>query len=250
MQAEVKPRRKHSCGGPVERNLRRLFHWVVITGWRLVFTLSCRVRVVQVAPVPRHGGLIMASNHISHFDPPVLSGFFPRRIDWMAMMELFGTPFWRRVFTLLNCIPVERGGGDRTSLHVALRRLEEGRVVGIFPEGGIRAGEHSILNGATMKEGLALLSILSGAPVLPCALIGTDRLYQPGIWLRRPTIHLVIGETVEPPKPDARQPGARGRFATELSQAFVRLREEAVARFGLAPEDLPQTPQARKGRHP
>jgi len=250
MQAATAPSRHHSCGGLPERILRAVFHWLVIKGFRLLFSITCRVRVLEISPAPRRGGFIMASNHISHFDPPVLSGFFPRRIDWMAMDELFGTPFWKRIFTLLNCIPVDRGGGDRTSLRTSLHRLAEGRVVGIFPEGGIRAGEHSILNGAPMKQGLALLGILSAEPVIPCALIGTDRLYRPLAWLHRPKIHLLIGEAVEPPKPDARQTGARERFANDLSSAFAKLRDEAVSRFGLLPEDLPQTPQARKGRHP
>ena len=242
--------RPHSCGGRPERLLRTVFHWLVITGCRLLFSVACRVRVVEIAPVPRHGRLIMASNHISHFDPPVLSGFFPRRLDWMAMGELFGTPLWKRVFTLLNCIPVERGGADRTSLRTAIHRLEEGRVIGIFPEGGIRAGEWSILNGAPMKPGLAALSIMSGAPVIPCVLIGSDRLYKPANWLRRTTLLLLIGEAVEPPREEARQAGTRERFADDLSRAFTSLKEEAIARFGLSPEDLPQTPQARKGRHP
>jgi len=242
--------RRHSCGGLPERVLRTAFHWLVIKGCRLLFLITCRVRVVELVPVPRSGMLIMASNHISHFDPPILSGFFPRRLDWMAMGELFATPLWKRVFTLLNCIPVDRGGGDRTSLRTALHRLEDGRVIGIFPEGGIRAGGYSILNGAAMKPGLAALSILSGAPVIPCALVGSDLLYKPVNWLRRTTLHLVIGEAVEPPKRDSGQPGARERFSGELSRAFVSLRDEAVARFGLSPEDLPQTPQARKGIHP
>jgi len=242
--------RPHSCGPLPERLLRTIFHWLVIKGCRLLFLITCRVRVVELAPVPRHGRVIMASNHISHFDPPIMSGFFPRRLDWMAMGELFGTPFWKGVFTRLNCIPVDRGGGDRTSLRTALHRLEDGRVIGIFPEGGIRAGEYSILNGAPMKPGLAALSIMSGATVIPCALIGSDRLYKPVNWLRRIPLYLVIGDSVEPPKQDARQPGARERFTEELSRVFVSLQKEAVDRFGLSPEDLPQTPQARKGIHP
>ena len=242
--------RPHSCGPLPERLLRTIFHWLVIKGCRLLFLITCRVRVVELAPVPRHGRVIMASNNISHFDPPIMSGFFPRRLDWMAMGELFGTPFWKGVFTRLNCIPVDRGGGDRTSLRTALHRLEDGRVIGIFPEGGIRAGEYSILNGAPMKPGLAALSIMSGATVIPCALIGSDRLYKPVNWLRRIPLYLVIGDSVEPPKQDARQPGARERFTEELSRVFVSLQKEAVDRFGLSPEDLPQTPQARKGIHP
>lgn len=240
----------HSCGPLPERILRTVFHWLVITGCRLLYKVLCRVKVVELAKVPRKGALIMASNHISHFDPPILSGFFPRRLDWMAMGELFGTPFWRGVFTRLNCIPVDRGGGDRTSLRTALRRLEEERVIGIFPEGGIRAGEYSILNGASMKPGLAALSIMSGSPVIPCVLIGSDRLYKADNWLRRIPIYLLLGDAIEPPKQDARQPGAKQRFAEDLSKAFVGLKEEAMARFGLTEQDLPQNPQVRKGIHP
>ena len=242
--------RAHSCGRLPERAFRAVFHWLVIKGCRLLFTLTCRVRVVMLAPVPKQGALIMASNHISHFDPPIISGFFPRRLDWLAMEELFRSGWGRRIFTWLNCIPVERGGSDRTSLRHAIHRLADGRVIGIFPEGGIRAGEWSILNGAAMKPGLPALSIHSGAAIIPCALIGSDRLYKPSNWLRRTTVYLAIGEAIEPPKQDARQAGARERFATELSNAFTTMREEVVARFGLSPDDLPQTPQARKGEHP
>ncbi len=239
----------HPCGSLPERCFRAAFHRLVITGCRILFLITARVRVIQIAPVPLRGALIMASNHISHFDPPVLSGFFPRPLDWLAMEELFRSPVGRRIFTWLNCIPVDRGGGDRRSLRESLRRLAAGRAVGIFPEGGIRAGEWSILNGAPMKPGLAALSIHSGAPVVPCALIGTDRLYKPGAWLRRTTLWLLIGESLEPPLPDA-SPEARVRFAEEISRAFVRLRDEAVTRFGIQQEDLPKTPQARKGIHP
>lgn len=242
--------RAHSCGPLPERILRTVFHWLVIKGCRLLFTLTCKVRVVMLSPVPKRGALIMAANHISHFDPPIISGFFPRRLDWLAMEELFRFPAGKRIFTWLNCIPVERGGGDRTSLRNALHRLADGRVIGIFPEGGIRAGNYSILNGAEMKPGLPALSIHSGAAIIPCALIGSDRLYRPSNWLRRTALYLVIGEAIEPPKKDAKQAGVRERFSRDLSRAFTAMRDEAVARFALAPEDLPRTPQARKGEHP
>jgi 1-acyl-sn-glycerol-3-phosphate acyltransferase len=242
--------RCHSCGSFPERTFRGTFHWLVIKGCRLLFNITCHIKVIELAPVPKSCPLIMASNHISHFDPPILSGFFPRRLDWMAMGELFGTAFWKHIFTWLNCIPVDRGGGDRTSIRQALHRLEDGRVIGIFPEGGIRAGAWSILNGAEMKPGLSTLSILSGAAVIPCALIGSDLLYKPGNWLRRTTIYLVLGEAIYPPKEDARQSAAKVRFSEEISKSFVQLRDETVARFSLSSDDLPQTPQARKGNHP
>jgi 1-acyl-sn-glycerol-3-phosphate acyltransferase len=120
-------------------------------------------------------------------------------------------------------------------------------VIGIFPEGGIRAGDNSIINGAPMKPGLAALSLHSGAPVIPCVLIGSDRLYKLSAWLHRPVIVLVIGRAIAPPVITSRDEEARERFARDIARAFTSLREEAVARLSLLPEDLPQTPQARKG---
>lgn len=192
----------------------------------------------------------MASNHISHFDPPIISGFFPRRLDWLAMEEMFRANWSRKVFTALNCIAVDRSGGDRTSLRQALARLSEGRAIGIFPEGGIRAGETSILHGAPMKPGLPALSMHSGAPVIPCVLIGSDRLYQRANWLPltpRITLFLLIGKRIHPPTKQKRDPEAKERFSEELAHAFLSLKEEAVRRFQLSAHDLPQTPQARKG---
>jgi len=233
-----------------EQLFRTAFHWLVIKCCGLLFRITCKVRVIQLAPVPRHGPLIMASNHNSHFDPPIISGFFHRRLDWLAMEEMFRANWSRKVFTALNCIAVDRSGGDRTSLRQALGRLSDGRVIGIFPEGGIRAGETSILNGAPMKPGLAALSIHSGAPVIPCALIGSDRLYQRTNWLPwtpRITIILLIGKSVHPPAKQKRDSEAKERFSQELMQTFLTLKEEAIERFHLSPNDLPQTPQARKG---
>ncbi len=192
----------------------------------------------------------MASNHISHFDPPIISGFFPRRLDWLAMEEMFRSPWSKRIFTQLNCIPVDRSGSDRTSLRRALARLSDHRVIGIFPEGGIRAGETSILNGAAMKPGLSALSIHSGAPIIPCLLIGSDRLYNRENWKRSTTLILLIGEAITPPGKQDREPNSREIFSEKLAQAFINLKEEAISRFDLSPEDLPQTPQSRKGVHP
>ena len=195
----------------------------------------------------------MASNHISHFDPPIISGFFPRRLDWLAMEEMFRNSWGKRIFTTLNCIPVDRSGSDRNSLRHALQRLTDSRVIGIFPEGGIRAGATSILNGATMKPGLAALSIHSGAPIVPCLLIGSDRLYRRANWLPwlgRATLILLIGKAIIPPDKLSRQTDARENFSKHLAQAFISMKEEAITRFNLTPDDLPQTPQARKGEYP
>lgn len=235
-----------------ERLFRTTFHWLVIRSCTLLFRIICKVKVVQLAPVLRKSPLIMASNHISHFDPPIISGFFPRPLDWLAMEEMFRANWSRKIFTALNCISVDRSGGDRTSLRQALSRLNEGRAIGIFPEGGIRAGETSILNGAAMKPGLAALSIHSGAPIIPCLLLGSDRLYNRANWLPwkdRITLILIIGKALHPPDKQSHHHEEKKQFSVDLAQAFISLKEEAIQRFGLTTNDLPQTPQARKGEY-
>lgn len=166
------------------------------------------------------------------------------------MEEMFRSSWGNRIFTALNCISVDRSGSDRTSLRQALARLAEGRVIGIFPEGGIRAGTNSILNGASMKPGLSALSIHSGAPIIPCLLLGSDRLYHKSSWKRRTPLILIFGKAIHPPEKQERNADARAHFSDKIAEAFITLKEEAIARFHLSPEDLPQTPQARKGVHP
>ena len=134
----------------------------------LAFLFRCvtRTEVVFLTPLPG-GGYIIAANHISHFDPVIISCRFPRYIDWIAMDALFRGPITNRVFDWLWAIPVARDGSDRSALRVACARLAKDRVVGIFPEAGIRAGPGSVLEGAPMWPGVAALGVLAERPVVP-----------------------------------------------------------------------------------
>ena len=85
------------------------------------------------------------------------------------MEELFLNRGSAVLMDWLCAFKVRRDGTDRTGIRTALRRLEEGRVVGVFPEGGIRAGKGSVLNGAPMWPGVSALCVLSGKPIVPGA---------------------------------------------------------------------------------
>ena len=147
----------------------------------------------------------------------------------------------------LCTFPVKRAAGDFASLRAALGRLKIGRVVGIFPEGGIRAGTGSILEGAPIWGGFAGLSILSDKPVVPCVIIGTDRLYRPKNWLpfRRVPIWMGFGEPISPPT-DLTREQAQAVLADRVRASLNALKDELVLHYGLGPDDLPQTPQYRK----
>jgi 1-acyl-sn-glycerol-3-phosphate acyltransferase len=222
---------------------QRAFNSAARAAFRLIFGVATRVRIEHLAAIPRTGPLILAANHISHFDPPLLGAFFPRHVDWMAMEELFRNPRFARALALTGAFRVQRDGSDRTALRTAAHRLRAGRLVGIFPEGGIRAGATSILEGAPMRPGVAALAMLGHAPILPCVIVGTDRLYRPGNWLRRPPAWILTGEPIAPE-------GSREETHARLAAAFVTLRAAIIRRFDLAEDDLPRTPQARKGEDP
>ena len=147
----------------------------------------------------------------------------------------------------LCTFPVKRSAGDFASLRAALGRLKIGRVVGIFPEGGIRAGAGSILEGAPVWVGFAGLSILSDKPVVPCVIVGTDRLYRPKNWLpfRRVPIWMGFGEPIKP-RTDIPREQARAILVEELKRSLIALKDDVVQHYGLDPSDLPQTPQYRK----
>ncbi|HEY8904292.1 MAG TPA: lysophospholipid acyltransferase family protein [Chthoniobacterales bacterium] len=227
---------------------QRAFSSAARFAFRMLFRAACRIRVEHLDPIPRKGPLILAANHISHFDPPLVGSLFPRAVDWMAMDELFQNDLFARGLDLAGAFRVQRDGSDRTALRTAARRLQAGRVVGIFPEGGIRAGESSILEGAPMRPGVGALALLGRAPILPCVVIGTDRLYKETNWLRRPPVWVLTGRIIDPFQVGSEL--TRPAIHRQLAAAFRLLRTEAILRFGLTADDLPSTPQARKGQDP
>ena len=226
-----------------QRLFSHLCRWLV----RGVFFLVCRTKIVYFGKLPTGTGYILASNHISHFDPPFLGSRFRRYVDWMAMEELFRNRASAVLMESLCAFRVRRDGTDRTGIRTAVKRLAEGRVVGVFPEGGIRAGKGSVLEGAPMWPGVSALSVLSGKPIVPGVILGSDRLYDRRNWFRfrRVPVWVGIGEKISP-RTDLPKRDARDLIQKSLSEAFVSLKERLVLEFGLAETDLPTSPQARK----
>jgi 1-acyl-sn-glycerol-3-phosphate acyltransferase len=130
-----------------------------------------RFRVVGAENVPRLGGLIVAANHISNFDPPILGVALPRPVSYMAKKELFAMPVLKPLLPRLNAFPVDRQAGGTGALRASLRMLKEGRCVGIFPEGG-----RNVSGTNEAKAGAAFLAAASGVPVVPAAIVGTRSL--------------------------------------------------------------------------
>jgi len=135
-----------------------------------------RYRVVGAENVPMDGGLIVACNHISNFDPPLLGVAMPRPVSYMAKKELFAMPVLAWLIPRLNAFPVDRQAGGTAAVRASLRMLKEGRCVGIFPEGG-----RNVTGTNEEKAGAAFLAAAAGVPVVPAAIVGTRtlRLFRP-----------------------------------------------------------------------
>lgn len=122
--------------------------------------------------LPSEGGVIIAANHMSNWDPPFLASFLARPVGYMAKQELFEIPIFGTVIRWLFAFPVRRGAADRSAVKAAVKELRAGRCVGIFPE-GTRSKDGEIHH---FGAGVALLASMSGAPVVPAAIIGTDKM--------------------------------------------------------------------------
>src|SRR5205823_8893030 len=149
---------------------------------KLLFGYSSRVNVVGSENVDRKGAFLLASNHISHFDPLIISSVVRRKIDWMAMAEFFPTPLLGHFLRAVDPFPADRHRADRKTIRTAIERLKQGRIVGVFPEGGIRDGARSLLEGALLRPGASTLAHMASVPIVPCVIIGSDRFYSKKSW--------------------------------------------------------------------
>ncbi|MGC3990109.1 MAG: lysophospholipid acyltransferase family protein [Chthoniobacteraceae bacterium] len=195
-----------------------------------------KIHVLEAAASARAGRGSWCRIHISHFDPPLLSLAACRAVDWMAMRELFANRFFATWLRAIGTFPADRGKADGAAVRTTLERLKQGRVVGIFPEGGIRDGEHSILQGAPMKPGALRLAQMAGVPIVPCVILGSDRLYNRRRWnpRHRAQVWIGFGSALE---------ASAGPAA--LAGALQVLTRELREKFSLTDDDLPQPPQAR-----
>jgi len=218
---------------------------------KLLFGYSSRIYVVDCEHINRTGGFLLASNHISHFDPPIISSVARRKIDWMAMAEFFPIPGLGHFLRAVDAFPAARDRADRKTIRSAIERLKDGRIVGVFPEGGIRDGARSLLGGAPLRPGASTLAHMAGVPIVPCVILGSDRLYAKRNWLplRRTPVWIAFGQAISH-FPELEKSVARARIEQELADGFQRLYAELRRKFQLTRDDLPHPPRERMRSQP
>jgi 1-acyl-sn-glycerol-3-phosphate acyltransferase len=145
-------------------------------GWcffRAVFKIYFRWRVYNPERVPLQGGVILAANHASYIDPPLVGAGVARMINFLARETLFHVPGLAAILRSWKVVPVDRDAGTGRGLKTILNRLEQGGAIILFPE-GTRSRDGAF---QPARSGIGLTVIKSNAPVVPVRVFGTFQAY-------------------------------------------------------------------------
>ncbi len=166
---------------------------------RLLAIILCKVlfglQVFGRGNIPLKGGFILASNHTSYLDPPVLGVACPRVLSALAKEELFKNAFLGWLITNLNAFPIQSQTGDFKSLRRAIKELEMGRALAVFPEGG-RTADGELRE---PMRGVGFLAVKAAVPIVPAFIEGSDKaLPMDSKFIRLKKIKVYFGKPIWP----------------------------------------------------
>ncbi|MFV0636221.1 lysophospholipid acyltransferase family protein [Mitsuokella sp.] len=185
----------------------------------LLFGIVFRTKTYGKENLPKEGPVILAANHLSNWDPPLLATFILRPVSYMAKIELFEHPIFGAAIRSCHAFPVKRGAADRGAIKAALQVLKMGHVLGLFPEGTRSRDGHQ----HKAEAGVGLIAAMSGAPVVPACIIGTDHIFQNGGFL--PKLRVAYGKPMYFTG-DRRDKEQLAAFSQEIMAHIAKMREE------------------------
>lgn len=203
--------------------------------FRVYFLIYHRIGVRRMdelkkllAALPREGTVILAANHASYLDPPLVGMVFPQRLRFVAWEGLFRVPLLGPMIRALGAVPVspENKNSAAGLLRQVMGFIEDERSVLIFPEG------QRTLDGTLQpfEGGTALVALKTGAPIVPVWLEGTWEAFPPHYLLPRPhKITITFGDPIYPDRlpPEMPEKEKRRALLDELRKALETMREEA-----------------------
>ena len=171
---------------------------IVVAFLRTLLKIFCSWRVEGIENLPLTGPLVLVANHVHVLDPLILVFSLPRWITFVAKEELFHSLFLRLWLRWAGCIPLRRDakvGEKQRILEGARKALEEGMILGMFPEGA-RSHDGKLTKG---RHGPAVIASKTDTPVLPVGIAGTDKFHGIGWLWKRPPVVLTIGKPFKLP---------------------------------------------------
>ncbi len=173
----------------------------------LIYRTAFRLKVHGQENVPPGAGFLIASNHESYLDPPLIGVAFPYPIHYFARSTLFDNRILGFLLPRVNVLPIVQDRPDVRGIRAAIRTIQAGRPLVVFPEGA-RSLDGNLQPG---QPGVGLFVAKANAPVLPVRIRGAHAAWPRGSSRIRPLpVSLTIGRLLEPPKP---APGLRGQDA-------------------------------------
>jgi 1-acyl-sn-glycerol-3-phosphate acyltransferase len=192
-------------------------------GFRVLFKAYFRWRVYNAERVPLEGGVILASNHASYLDPPLIGAGVRRGINYLARENLFRFPVMGWVLHHWQVVPVDRDGGGAVGLRAILERLLAGGAIILFPE-GTRTYDGKI---QPVRSGIGLTVIKSKAPVVPVRVFGMYEAY--GRHFRFPRPFRVAVKYGQPMRFEALRAEAKVCSKPRLKQIYQQVADEIMA---------------------
>lgn len=176
-----------------------IFYRTVRRITRLYFSARMKIRFEGVHNLPKEGGFLLVMNHQSHLDSLLLHAYCPRLLFTMTKSSAFRNPIMRWVAPRVGAFPTRRYQVDPQSVRMAIRYLEEGKAVGVFPEGE-RSWDGKLQK---LRPGTIRLILKTGFPVIPCGIMGTYEVWPRWgkmSWLkigpRRPKVMIRYGQAI------------------------------------------------------
>lgn len=162
---------------------------------RLLARLCWRLRIDRDTPLPP-SSIIVAANHASHLDPPLVGAAVDRPFRFMAVDGLWNEHWWLRLLlNLSGSIPLSRDRAPLGAMRSATSHLRAGGSVGVFPEGSVTRRWGT----AEPHPAAAWLSLRTGVPIIPVAVIGSGGIYKEGtVRLRRGRVSVTVGPPIDP----------------------------------------------------
>lgn len=186
--------------------------------FRLLFYTVFRTRVYGRENIPKEGAVILAANHASNIDPPLMASLIERPVSYMAKIELFENPIFGAAIRRCHAFPVKRGASDRGAIKAAVTVLKEGHMLGLFPEGTrSKTGELQ-----KAEAGIALIASMTGAPIVPVAILNSHRIFANGGLL--PQLRIMYGAPISF-QGDRKSKEALDAFSAEIMEHIARMRD-------------------------
>lgn len=213
---------------PIESSITPLITSLTFAGRILGRVVSRMAIEGAIEEIPRDGPVILAANHASNLDAVVIGSWLipklGRRIHWLGKKELFAWPLVGWAAANGGVHPVDRGAADVEAFRLAQRILDQGHILFVFPE-GTRSPDGALQEA---RDGIAVLALRTGAPIVPLGISGSNRVWPKGQKLPHPGGHVTIrvGTPFRPADllpPDTDRRTAKGLVTTMIMERIAAL---------------------------